>query len=143
MILSCRLPQMVDVLEMTLAGVEYVAVPKAAIAAIFEVAPEAASPAPPVGEKGLREPAPRKVLNRKSAPERLKDKSGPPSPVRDAVREQLAKRPLTSKELGDILGRDKLPSIYSTLATMRKTGEVVMETGEDLRRVHRLARKAA
>jgi hypothetical protein len=64
--------------------------------------------------------------------------------MQDAVMAALAKHgPLTSAELGELLGKDKLPSIYAALAAMRKSGEVVTAPDDNGTRKNALAKQAA
>ena len=158
MTLNCVLPRSINAREITLDGVEYVAIDKAQLQAIYTLgvdvqvredgavgqkrAPKAHKAAG--GGRKVKHPRTSSLKPLPIAAAQSMERAGRPAPMQDAVKAQLAKRgPLTSGELGKLIGEDKMPSIYTALYTMRKSGEIVTEPDENGIRKNALVAKVA
>jgi hypothetical protein len=144
MTLHCRLPRAMNAFEMTFEGVEYLVIKKASLGVLYE--PECA----PVEKPAAEVPQAKRKYQRRSTAKPIHQAHPPvveagsrPAPMQDAIRRELAKRPLTSAELGDVIGRDKMACIYTALATMRKAGDVTTAPDENGIRKNALTKHAA
>jgi hypothetical protein len=124
MTLNCRLPQTIKAFEMRFDGVDYLAIEKASLSALYETAVETALEAPSNGVKAKRVAA---AMPIHAAPVVMRRAA----PMQDAICRELAKRPMTSQELGEVLSKEKLPSIYTALCALRKEGEVITAPDEN------------
>jgi hypothetical protein len=129
--LHCRIPETVKAFEMSFEGVDYLVIEKGALAGLFEAAHETVAPAAASVRRGKVAKVKRVAVAKPIHAAAPVEMTRRPAPMQDAICQQLMRRPMTSAELGQVIGADKMPSIYTALATMRKAGDVVTVPDEN------------
>jgi len=128
---------------MTFEGIEYLVVVKSELAGLYGITEQAVAvaltpaPAPKPRRQAVRrpkaEPKPTRIVQPAAVAEpeaqpEAEPKGRPVLSVRDRVLGLLAKRPMSSQELGTVLQPQGvgMQSLYSALTYMRSRGDIVM-----------------